>query len=181
MIATFSIPARVFNSMRRHLLPRSTRNEQAGFVFARTTRAALSLTFDFVEWLPLGARHFNHQSPNHLELRDEARAEVIKHAHDLSCSLIEFHSHPGPWPAQFSGSDFAGFREFVPHVLWRLKGKPYAAAVLAPSGVDALAWTSPSEILRVQSIVLGLDCLTPTGLSMKSVEKGIAWNTSTGT
>jgi hypothetical protein len=179
MIGTFSIPQHGFSSMRRHLLPRGTRNEQAGFVFAHATRETLSISFDFIEWLPLGARHFNHQSPNHLELRDETRAEVIKRAHDVGCSLIEFHSHPGHWPAQFSGSDFAGFREFVPHVLWRLKGKPYGAVVVAPSGVDALAWTSPSEILRVQSIMLGFDRLTPTGLSMNAVEKGIAWNIST--
>ena len=181
MMATLSIPKRVFGSMRRHLLPRRTRNEQAGFVFARATRASSSLAFDFVEWLPLGEQHFDHQSPYHLELRDETRAEVIKRAHDLDCSLIEFHSHPGPWPAQFSGSDFAGFEEFVPHVLWRLKGKPYAAAVVAPSGIDALAWTSLREIVRVESIMLGTDRLTPTGLSMNAVEKGIAWTTSTAT
>lgn len=178
MIVTFEIPKPTFDQMRRHLLPRRTRSEQAGFIFAHTRFVpGASLIFNFSEWLPLTARDFTHQSPYHLELADETRAQVIKHAHDLQCSLIEFHSHPGPWPAQFSGSDFRGFDEFVPHVLWRLKGRPYAAAVVAPSGLDALAWvSSPREFLAVDAVTLGTKQLKPTGLSIKAIEEGAAWN-----
>jgi proteasome lid subunit RPN8/RPN11 len=178
MVVFFDIPRRTFNEMRRHLLPRGTSNEQAGFVFAHTGGlSGDSLTFHFAEWLRLNRDDFAHQSLYHLELRDETRARVIKRAHDLQCSLIEFHSHPGPWPAQFSGSDFRGFDEFVPHVLWRLKGRPYAAAVVSPSGLDALAWvSSPREFLPVKSVKLGTEQLNPTGLSIKAIREGVAWN-----
>jgi len=40
----------------------------------------------------------------------------------------------------FSPSDIAGFREFVPHIHWRLKGKPYGAVVVAPASIDAALW-----------------------------------------
>jgi hypothetical protein len=95
----------------------------------------------------------------------------------MRCSLIEFHSHPAPWPAQFSGSDFHGFDEFVPHVLWRLKGRPYAAVVVAPRGFDALAWvTSPRQLLGVNAVVLGNEKIFPTGLSLNAALQGLVWN-----
>src|SRR6266705_1185971 len=168
-MVTIQIPPSVYDDMRQHLLPRRSRDEQAGFVYAKPCQEqGASLNFEHVRWEPLGRDDFDHQSAFHLELRDETKARVIKQAHDLDCSLIEFHSHPGPWLAQFSGSDFAGFEEFVPHILWRLKGRPYAAAVMAPSGVDALAWTSASDVLAVDSIVLGNERLRLTGLSMEA-------------
>ena len=178
MIVTLRIPKMTFDAMRGHLLPRGTRNEQAGFVFARAeVDPGAAITFDYVEWLPLHRKDFDHQSPLHLELRDETRARLIKHAHDLSCSLIEFHSHPGPWPAQFSGSDFHGFDEFVPHILWRLKGRPYAAVVVAPTGFDALAWiTSPRLLFGVTAVDLGNEKIFPTGLSIKAAQQGLIWN-----
>jgi hypothetical protein len=178
VIVTLQIPKATFAEMRAHLLPRSTRNEQAGFAFARADiEPGVSITFNYVEWLPLHRKDFDHQSPNHLELRDETRARVIKHAHNMRCSLIEFHSHPAPWPAQFSGSDFHGFDEFVPHVLWRLKGRPYAAVVVAPRGFDALAWvTSPRQLLGVNAVVLGNEKIFPTGLSLNAALQGLVWN-----
>lgn len=178
MQSTIEIPPETFSRMRRHLLPRLSRSEQAGFIFAHAQHVPnVSLSFSFVEWLPLKGKDFAHQSRYHLEMRDETRASVIKHAHDLGCSLIEFHSHPGPWDAQFSGSDFRGFDEFVPHVLWRLKGKPYAAAVVAPSGLDALAWvSSPRQFVPVQSVILGTERVETSGLSIRAVREGIAWN-----
>jgi proteasome lid subunit RPN8/RPN11 len=164
--------------IRGHLLPKRTRDEQAGFLFARpNVDRGVSIALTYVDWVALSRNDFEHQSPYHLELRDETRARVIKRAHDLQCSLVEFHSHPGPWPAQFSASDFHGFDEFVPHVLWRLKGRPYVAVVVAPSGLDALAWiTSSRKILGVSAVMLDNDeRVVPTGLSLKAAEKGVAW------
>lgn len=171
------IPKEIFTAMRSHLLPRTTRNEQAGFMFAHFRPATEeTLRLDFEEWCPLSPADFAYQSPLHLELRDETRARVIKRSHDLNCSLVEFHSHPSPYPAKFSGSDFMGFREFVPHVLWRLKNRPYAAVVVAPSGFDALAWMrSVDEILGTPVIDTGVAKFAPTGLSAAAVNEGHAW------
>jgi len=173
---TIQIPPSVYNDMRQHLLPRRSRDEQAGFVYAKLRQEqGASLNFEHVRWEALGRDDFDHQSAFHLELRDETKARVIKTAHDLQCSLIEFHSHRGPWPAQFSGSDFAGFEEFVPHVLWRLKGKPYAAVVVTASGIDGLAWT-PGSAFPVSTLNLGNTHVRPTGLSFKALSEGVIWN-----
>lgn len=175
-MVTIHIPRSVYEDMRQHLLPRRSRDEQAGFVYARANPTAeTSLTFDYLRWEALRRDDFDYQSPLHLELRDETKARVIKTAHDLQCSLIEFHSHRGPWPAQFSGSDFAGFEEFVPHVLWRLKGKPYAAVVLTATGIDGLAWT-PGSAFPVYALNLGDVEIQATGASFKTISEGEAWN-----
>lgn len=67
---------------------------------------------------------------------------------------MEFHSHPIAEHAAFSPSDEAGFREFVPHVRWRLKKKPYFAAVFAPGDFDSLWWlsdsTEPEGVIRLR-------------------------------
>src|SRR6266487_1407438 len=103
-----------------------------------------------------------------MELADETRAQVIKRAHDLGASMVEFHSHPYPWPARFSESDRVGLEEFVPHVWWRLKGRPYAAVVVAPSGFDGLVWmTSPDRPEQLDGIACGDRLLRPTGLTLR--------------
>lgn len=175
-MVTIQIPQSVYDDMRQHLLPRRSRDEQAGFVYAKHRQGqGTSLRFEHVKWEPLGLGDFDHQSALHLELRDETKARVIKTAHDLQCSLIEFHSHRGPWPAQFSGSDFVGFEEFVPHVLWRLKGRPYAAVVVAASGIDGLAWTAENT-LPVSALLLGSNQVRPTGRSFKILSGGMEWS-----
>jgi hypothetical protein len=175
-MVTIQIPESVYRDMRQHLLPRWSRDEQAGFVYAKPSQEnGASLDFAHVQWEPLRRDDFDHQSALHLELRDETKARVIKTAHDLGCSLIEFHSHRGSWPAQFSGSDFAGFEEFVPHVLWRLKGKPYAAVVVTASGIDGLAWTRENTF-ALSALVLGSKQVRSTGRSFKVFTRGTEWN-----
>lgn len=82
------------------------------------------------------------------ELSDEFRGSMIKEAHDRNAIIIEFHSHPFPGAACFSRTDVDGLREFVPHVRWRLKGKPYGALVVAPDNFDGLYWqtTTPEPL-----------------------------------
>lgn len=162
------LPAAVFRAMRRHLLPVHSRLEQGAFLFSRyVVDEKRNPVFTYVDWMPLKTDDYAEQYQDYLELTDAARARIIKRAHDLDTCLMEFHSHPGPYPAAFSPSDMHGFAEFVPHVRWRLKGKPYAAVVIAPSGFDALAWVytlgtaaqlntieTDTEILRATELTL---------------------------
>ena len=169
MLISIRMPASTYGEIRNFLLRPVARNEEAGFLFAKPLGAERSLVFQHLEWWPLGTDDFEHQSEYHLELTDRTRARIIKHAHDLECSVVEFHSHPGPWPAQFSPSDFYGLQEFVPHMLWRLKQRPYAAVVVAPSGFDGLAWVgSLAACHLLAEIDLGQTKLRSTGLSMRS-------------
>ncbi len=95
-----------------------------------------------VEWRLISPQELVHQGPYHLELRDDVRAGVIKRAHDIGASIVEFHSHIFRGRPGFSWSDMRGFEETVPHCIWRLKGKPYFAVVVSRGGFDGLAWFS---------------------------------------
>lgn len=122
--------------------------------------------FVFVNWDPISPKDFAFRSGYHIELADEVRAKVIKHAHDLKASLVEMHSHTGTRPAAFSPSDMTGFAEFVPHVMWRLQGRPYFAIVVARGSFDGLAWIDDANTPhRLASIVVGNSVFTPTKIS----------------
>lgn len=160
------VPREVYRAVWSHLLPKQFRAEEAAFIFAQRFADNGIDTFRYLEWHPIPPRGFLTRSRFYLELTDETRAAAIKRAHDLGASLVELHSHYGSWPAQFSASDLLGFKEFVPHVWWRLKGRPYMAIVVSKSGFDGLVWISdPKTANYIDGIVSGGLELTPTKLS----------------
>ncbi len=160
------LPPAMHAAIWAHLLPRPKVPEEAAFAFAVREADHGNDSYCCVEWLPVPPDGFASRSAVHFELTDEIRAGVIKRAHDLGASLVEFHSHTGPWPAGFSASDILGFREFVPHVWWRLKGRPYLAVVVTASGFDAVAWvTGPGTPSQLDGIAVGAQLLCPTGLT----------------
>lgn len=122
-----------------HLIGGERGVEEVAFLFASFSREHRA--FQVTEQYLVPPTGFAFSSRWHFELSDETRALVIKRAHDLGMSLIEVHSHDDPDPPRFSPTDLLGLAEFVPHVWWRLKGRPYAAVVVAPGGLDGLAWT----------------------------------------
>jgi len=138
--ALIKLPSSTYNDLWAHLQPKNPKYEEVAFVYAHQESIDGSQIFHCSEWFAVPPTGFESRSKYHLELSDETRASVIKRAHELSATLIEFHSHIGPWPARFSISDLLGFEEFVPHVLWRLKSRPYLAVVVAKSGFDGFVW-----------------------------------------
>jgi hypothetical protein len=125
--------------------------EQVAFGFAEwEVRDGGPLEVLDLELIP--ASGFVLQSDYHVELSPETQSRIIKIAFDRRACLVEFHSHRSRWPAQFSGSDLSGFDDFVPHVRWRLAGRPYAALVFHETSFDGLAWigASPSQVEGVQ-------------------------------
>lgn len=164
--ALLHIPKDVYCQVQAHLLCTDSYSEEAGFVFARHVSRHDDIVFEFVEWRPVPPEGFVDRSYGHLELTDETRASLIKRAHDLDACIVEFHAHTGPWPAAFSASDLLGFREFVPHVWWRLRGKPYVAVVVTRKDFDALAWlTDPQTPQHLDGIEVEGSLRKPTGLS----------------
>lgn len=145
---TLELQQPVYRAMWKHLLPRRQRSEEAAFGFARPLEGQEG-AFELIDWRPILPEEFAFQSDCHLQLGDQARAEVIKQAHDLSASIVEFHSHLIDGQPEFSWSDVKGFEETVPHCLWRLKGRPYLAVVVSKDGFDGLVWFS-KEGLPVQ-------------------------------
>ena len=145
---------------------RSDREESAGFLFASRREEGDAMVFEGLEWFPVPADGFLSVSEYHFVLTDDVRAKVIKRAHDLGSSLVEFHSHTGEEPAAFSWSDHRGFEEFVPHVRWRLRGRPYLAVVVTRSEFDGLAWVSEStQPRRLDGLVVDGNLQRPTHLS----------------
>lgn len=151
-----------------HLLPKTPDHEEVAFVFTRFTYSIHKLELEYKDWYPVLSKDFVVQSLWYLELKDKIRAKIIKQAHDLKMSVVEFHSHPNLTKACFSWSDLEGLDEFVPHIMWRLKGRPYAAIVVTPSEFDALVWLNDSRNPQMLSQMrVGNRVLRPTGLTLK--------------
>jgi hypothetical protein len=160
------IPTEVQKTIWTHLLPKRFVREQAAFAFTQRQTQNGAEIFQLIEWLPVLPEGFVTQTRFHIELHDKVKASAIKRAHDLGASLVEIHSHLGRWPAAFSISDLLGFREFVPHVWWRLKGRPYLALVVCRSGFDGLVWLdNPNSPQHLGGITIEDSLLKPTGLS----------------
>jgi hypothetical protein len=163
------LPPPAYKAIIAHLLPGDTWKEQAAFVYAKAESRDAGLIISFIEWKPIYPQDFAFHTEFYLELSDKKRAQIIKHAHDLDASLVEWHSHPLLWPAAFSKSDLLGFKEFVPHVMWRLKGRLYGAVVVTPFDFDALAWIrNKGEPCQISSISVGSKELNPTGRTLQT-------------
>jgi hypothetical protein len=150
-------------SFRRHLRGDV---EQVGFFLADYDPE--KRRFSLIEWRPVPAEGFEIQSSFHVTLTDETKAAVIKWAWDSGKCLVEAHSHGDDGLAVFSPSDLWGFKEWVPHLWWRLRGRAYAAIVIADETFDALAWIDaadhPEQVSRLA--VEGGDDLAATGLTL---------------
>jgi hypothetical protein len=158
-------------SFRRHLTARA---EEAGFFLADYDAGTRSLTLR--TWQPVPADGFEGQSDLHLTLRDDVRADVIKWAWDNRACLIEAHSHRAGRPASFSPSDIWGFDEWVPHLWWRLRGRPYAAIVIAGDTFDALAWIDGADAPeQVEHLAVDDDVLLPTALTLSRLDELREW------
>lgn len=124
--------------------------EQVAFLLAETDVERNE--FRLTDMYAVPDEEFDVQLAFHISLSDIVRPKMIKWAWDRGQSLIEAHSHL-QGPAEFSASDLAGLAEFVPHVWWRLGGRPYAALVCAPDSFDALAWLAePGVAVEVAGI-----------------------------
>jgi len=127
--------------------------EQVGFFLADFDESLGA--FVLGDWRAMPPEAFEHQSEYHVTLRDEARPELIAWAWNARASLVEIHSHGENGLAAFSPSDIWGFKEWVPHVRWRLRGSPYAAIVTAGASFDALAWVDdtgePTQVSHIQA------------------------------
>lgn len=164
---TVHLTHELHEQMQRHLFSGDT--EQVAFAFADWEESRSTLRLRSVELIPSSG--FAFQSDYHVELEHDEHARIIKAAFDRQACLVEFHSHRSDGPARFSSSDLNGFDEFVPHVRWRLGGRPYAAIVWHETSFDGLLWTGPTPVqLDGIQIEKGL-FLKSTGLTMERLQE----------
>ena len=161
------IEAKMFEDLTNHLLPPDSVYEQAAFLFVSTSESKDRIYFKVLDIAKLGPDNFDSQFKNFLELADCSWSNLIKHAYDLDASLVEIHSHLGLYPATFSLADYAGLKETVPYIWWRLKKRPYLAIVVTATGFDALVWLdNPNIPLQLDGIIVGKSLLSPTNNSL---------------
>jgi hypothetical protein len=123
---------------------------------------------------PMLGDDISSQSDLHVVLHDDIRPRLISRASARGRSLIEAHSHGPHGHAAFSPSDLLGFSDWVPHLWWRLRGRPYAALVMAGAQWDALAWIDgPRDPEPVAEIEVTADensaRITPTNATFRAL------------
>lgn len=165
---TLHYPDGLNERLSRHLLPTGAIREEAAFLFVRPDEA--SANYRVIATTFLSPSDFAHQQSDYLELDDEVRAALIKRAHDLDASLVEIHSHPGPYPAAFSYADLRGLQDTVPYMWWRLKKRPYFAIVLADETFDAMAWVMAPTAPEPLAIVADGRLLEPTNITLRGLK-----------
>jgi hypothetical protein len=124
----------------------------------------------------ISSADFDIQTGFHVALADRLRGELIRWAWTANASLLEAHSHVHGDPVCFSPTDLSGLRSWVPHVWWRLQGRPYAALVIGSETVDGLAWIAAADQAEqvVQVEVPGRAFIRTTGLSMQAASRRAA-------
>lgn len=169
-MTSLSIPAAIYDELIAHLS--SSKVEQVAFLFTEPPIDGQPLRVVEVYIVPHAG--FDVQTSYHVALTDAVRAEVIKRAHDVGGCLVEVHSHGGGPPVWFSGSDLHGFEDWVPHVRWRLRQRPYIALVFAGEAVDALVWDGdddmPAPLCRLD--VDGRESQAPSGITLRRLRRG---------
>lgn len=166
--STIVIPKNIYRRIQKHLFPHSDGREQVAFIFATPLTVEEWTRFEFKSWHLVEPHEYEYHSEEYVELKDEMRPKIIKKAFDLNTSIVELHSHPLQRAAKFSASDLDGFSEFVPHVWWRLRGKPYAALVFSrDSAFDGLVWIDdPRTPKQLTEIIVGRKPLCANSLTL---------------
>jgi hypothetical protein len=142
-------PADLFTRARADL---SVKFERVGFFLADFDEESTTLTLR--DWWLVPPAGYERQGEYHVTLTDDAHNQAIRWAWQSDACLVEAHSHGDLDPAEFSLSDLAGFDDWVPHLWWRLRGRPYAAIVTATTTLDVIAWTARAD---TPELVGGID------------------------
>jgi len=147
------IPRVIYKRIHKYLIPKLMDVENVAFIFTEVLKENKNIQLKFKSWYAVKPDEYKYRSRHYVELKDEMRPKIIKMAFDLNAAIIELHSHLSDKRVRFSPSGIEGFGEFVPHVLWRLKGKPYTAIVFSKKAFDGLIWIDdarkPNQLTKI--------------------------------
>ena len=151
-----------------HLIERQGDIESFAFAFAKKLQQPNgNEEFACVDVMLIPPDQVEHDSQYHSVMSDAILSDVFKKAHELNASIVEFHTHLGPFPAEFSDTDWEGTEEIARHALWRLRGNPYIAVVVTSAEFDGVIWTTDrDEPAQLDGISIDGRLLEPTGLSL---------------
>ena len=165
-MATISFPANLFVDLTAHL-----NKTPESIAFMLCSMPVQDGRFRVVD-LRLIKAGSDLRSDDHCELPDDVRAEIIRWAWQADGCLVEAHSHGLLYgPAEFSRYDLRQLSQWVPHVQWRLRGRPYGALVSASREFDGIAWMGghPESIEQIE--VDDGEGLHTTGKSFAALEE----------
>lgn len=149
-MATIRIPSEVWSKTYAHLYTRP--GEHFAFFLATWTLSKGRPVFVVKDVILIDDADVE-ISRTGWSLSINAITQVINAAVRSGCALIEMHNHGGDLP-RFSGTDRAGFHEFVPYVLDSLRGRPYGATVWGDSTIYAEYFMPNGGSGVVESVVI---------------------------
>ena len=162
---TLTIPPSIASTLRDHLA--GGRGEQLAFMLAEPTAGGFLVT----DCRTVAAPGLDDQTPWHLALGEDERGAVIKWAHEDGGVLVEAHVHRDGFAAALSPYDLDNLADWVPHVRWRLRHRPYIALVFSGGTFDGLAWgasyDAPEQVGTL--LIEGSPALPATGLTLSKV------------
>lgn len=155
----------IFKKIKDFLLQDS--EERVIFLLTNKTSEITKIIFEIKD-IYLVPQNEIDQSSYSVRLKQISQAKIIKWAWDSGFSLAEIHSHPfSNKNTTFSYSDVVGLKEFVPHVWWRLKNKPYIAMVFGKRDYDALVWIdSPHSPKKLEGVLVENKLFRPTNSTL---------------
>jgi hypothetical protein len=165
---TLEIPHETSERLRRYL---DTDRERMAFLLASPGGGDHWIVRD--EQYLVDGDDYDYQGPFGMELADHIRPDVIGWAHGAGFALVEVHAHLLPAPTSFSPTDLSGLADVVPHMLWRLPGRPYTALVFGLTDVDALTWETADKPNAVESVLLGNETRMPTGIGASQLSRTV--------
>ncbi len=166
------IPRKIYKDIYSYLFPKRVCSESVAFIFATISKTGDSVNFLFKSWYPVESHEYQYRGKEYVELKDEMRQKIIKKAFDIDATIVELHSHICSKWACFSPTDLQGFKEYVPHVWWRLNKKPYVAVVFSKSDFDAFVWIdNPQQYHQMTEIDVDGQHLYPTGLTSINLQE----------
>ena len=157
-----SFPSELFDDLFRHL---SRAPEMVAFM--RSPVPGSDGVFRVQDLYLVDSNSTTLAEDGHCDLDDEVRSAVIKWAWDNDSCLLEAHSHGLLFPPGLSRFDIAQLTEWVPHVRWRLSGRPYVALVTASLQADGVAWSDSGPQAIEKILVDTREPIITTGLSIQ--------------
>lgn len=117
-------------------------DEHAAMLLCGQNETEGSITFLVREVVPLRPEDYLDRSALHLSVAPTTLARIAKRARLINASLIMVHSHPFPGRVAPSQLDLQTEADLCRRVLPTRTGKPAAALVVGPNGVDGRIWTA---------------------------------------
>lgn len=134
-------------------------DEHAALLICGLNESNDSTTFLVRDMVLLQDEDYVNRGALHLSVAPTALARVAKRARMLDAALIMVHSHPFPGPVIASQIDLRTEADLCRRVLTSRTGKPAAALVVGPDGLDGRTWTADGASTFETVTVIG-DAIT---------------------